>query len=150
MQAPKPADQKGSRLTILHAIAICINLSYKAIDVLAFCFSGDSPSYPLDRKQDSWSFGRRNYGDFRCGSCGLMKFPIDALNKRKVIKAFEALGFKIVRAGNHISMIRENPDSSSTPLTMPNHEKIKGSTLRTICTQAGIPRDEFLETYEKG
>ena len=77
-----------------------------------------------------------------------MKFPIDA-PKRKVIKIFEALGFKIVRLGNHISMVRENPDGSNTPLTMPNHKKIKGSTLRTICTQAGISREEFLETYEK-
>jgi hypothetical protein len=46
-------------------------------------------------------------------------------------------------------MIRENPDKSKTPLTMPNHLKIKASTLRTICTQAGISRDEFLNAYEK-
>ncbi len=77
-----------------------------------------------------------------------MKFPKDA-PKRKVIKALEVLGFKIVRADNHISMLREKSDGSNTPLTMPNHEKIKGSTLRTICTQAGISREEFLEIYEK-
>ncbi len=77
-----------------------------------------------------------------------MKFPRDA-PQRKVIKVLEVLGFKIVRIGNHVSMIRENPDGSSTPLTMPNHEKIKGSTLRAICTQAGIPREEFLKIYEK-
>ncbi len=76
-----------------------------------------------------------------------MKFPRDA-SQRKVIKTFEALGFKIVRVGNHISMIKENPDGSNTPLTMPNHERIKGSTLRTICTQAGISREEFLNIYE--
>jgi len=77
-----------------------------------------------------------------------MKFPRDA-PKRKVIKTFEKLGFKIVRVGNHISMVRENPDGSKTPLTMPNHERIKGSTLRTICRQSGIPREEFLKIYER-
>lgn len=75
-----------------------------------------------------------------------MKFPRDA-PKHKVIKTFEILGFKIVRTGNHISMIREKPDGSKTPLTMPDHERIKGSTLRTICRQSGIPREEFLKVY---
>ena len=77
-----------------------------------------------------------------------MKFPIDA-SKQKVIKALEKLGFRIVRIGTHISMFRENQDGSKTSLTMPNHEKIKGSTLRVICRQSGIKRDEFLELYRK-
>jgi predicted RNA binding protein YcfA (HicA-like mRNA interferase family) len=76
------------------------------------------------------------------------KFPIDA-PKRNVVKAFEILGFHMVREKEHISMERENPDGSKTPLTMPNHLKIKASTLRTICTQAGISRDDFLKAYEK-
>lgn len=76
------------------------------------------------------------------------KFPLDA-PKRNVVKAFEILGFRIVREKEHISMVRENPDGNKTPLTMPNHPKIKASTLRTICTQAGISRDEFIKAYEK-
>jgi hypothetical protein len=53
----------------------------------------------------------------------LSKFPVDA-PKRRVIKALELR-------------------------TLPNHDKIKSSTLRTICTQAKIPREEFLKAYDK-
>jgi predicted RNA binding protein YcfA (HicA-like mRNA interferase family) len=78
----------------------------------------------------------------------MTKFPIDA-PRRKVVKALEILGFQLVREKEHISMVRENSDGSKTPLTMPNHPKIKASTLRTICTQSGITRDEFLAAYRK-
>jgi len=77
-----------------------------------------------------------------------MKFPRDA-PKQKVIKTFKSLRFRTVRIGKHISMVRENPDGTKTPLTMPNHERIKGSTLRVICRQVGIKREEFLRAYEK-
>jgi predicted RNA binding protein YcfA (HicA-like mRNA interferase family) len=75
-------------------------------------------------------------------------FPIDA-PKLKVIKALELLGFSLVREREHIAMLRENADGSKTPLTLPNHSKIKGSTLRRICTQASISRDDFLNAYRE-
>ena len=78
----------------------------------------------------------------------MQHFPVD-VPKTKAIRTLEKLGFRIVRQGNHISMIRENPDRSRTPLTMPNHRRIKGTTLRRICTQSGISRDDFLEAYEQ-
>jgi predicted RNA binding protein YcfA (HicA-like mRNA interferase family) len=68
---------------------------------------------------------------------------------KKVIKALETLDFKLIREGNHIAMLRQNSDGTKTPLTMSNHPKIKKSTLRTILTQAGISRDEFLKACEK-
>lgn len=77
-----------------------------------------------------------------------MKFPREA-PKRRVIKTLEVLGFRTIRTGNHIAMIRDNLDGSKTPLTLPNHDKIKGSTLRVICRQAKITREEFLRFTKK-
>jgi hypothetical protein len=59
------------------------------------------------------------------------------------------LGFQLVRESEHVAMIRQNPDGSHTPLSIPNHRTIKSSTLRSICTQARITRDEFLAAFEK-
>jgi predicted RNA binding protein YcfA (HicA-like mRNA interferase family) len=77
----------------------------------------------------------------------MARFPVDAPVER-VIKALEILGFRLLREGNHIAMARENPDGTRTPLTIPNHRKIKGSTLRTILTQSSIPREDFLRAYD--
>ncbi len=78
----------------------------------------------------------------------MSKFPVDA-PKQKVVRALERLGFVIVREREHIALVRTNDDGTKTPLTMPNHAFIKSSTLRMICTQAGISREDFLNVYGK-
>ena len=74
------------------------------------------------------------------------KFPRDA-PKRNVIRALERLGFVLIRDREHLQMQRQEPNGRITPLTMPAHRIIKGSTLRMVCTQAGISRDDFLKAY---
>ena len=78
----------------------------------------------------------------------MAKFPVDA-PLRRVLKTFQELGFMIVREAEHIALRRNNPDGSSTPMTIPNHRTIKGSTLRRICSQSGIDRDAFLDAYKR-
>ena len=70
----------------------------------------------------------------------MSKFPVDA-PIREVVKALERLGFELVREGNHIAMVRENPDGTRTPLTMPNQ--------RTIKDRPSVPSSHNQESPER-
>lgn len=78
----------------------------------------------------------------------MAKFPADA-PLRRVLKALEILGFTVVREAQHVALERQNADGARTPMTLPNHRRIKSATLRAICTQSGIARDDFLHAYDQ-
>lgn len=76
------------------------------------------------------------------------KFPTDAPADR-VLRALAALGFVVVRSGNHVSLARTESDGSITPRTLPGHSTLKASTLRAALTQSGVSRDDFLREYQR-
>ena len=44
-------------------------------------------------------------------------------------------------------MIRlyNDPNGTRTPMTLPNHRRLNGSTLRAVLRQSGIDREAFLD-----
>ncbi len=78
----------------------------------------------------------------------MTKFPVDP-SKARVIRTLRSLGFQLVNEREHIAMLRQNADGTRTPLTMPNHPKIKGSTLRLILRQSNISREDFLAAFDR-
>ena len=60
----------------------------------------------------------------------MTKFPSDAPKKR-VLRALELLGFRVVREQQHIAMVRENADGTRnlkapTPRTADGHPDLTG------------------------
>jgi predicted RNA binding protein YcfA (HicA-like mRNA interferase family) len=78
----------------------------------------------------------------------MARFPKDA-SRPRVVATLETLGFQLIREREHIAMVRVNNDGTKTPLTLPNHKTIKSSTLRVICRQSSISREDFLNAYEQ-
>ena len=74
-----------------------------------------------------------------------MKFPID-MKPSRVIKALHKLGFYECRktANSHIVLKhRENGES----ICLPNHKRLKMSTVSKELRNSGVDKKEFMEYY---
>ena len=69
--------------------------------------------------------------------------PVPLLKPSQVVKAFENLGWEVVRQkGSHIIMTREGHIAT---LSVPKHKEIARGTLRGLISRAGLTVDEFID-----
>jgi predicted RNA binding protein YcfA (HicA-like mRNA interferase family) len=65
------------------------------------------------------------------------------LSGRKVVRAFENLGWQVARhRGSHIIMVK---DGEIATLSIPDHKEIAKGTLRSLIRTAGITVEEICE-----
>ena len=68
---------------------------------------------------------------------------LPVLSGRKVVRAFEALGWQVARQrGSHIILVK---DGEIATLSIPDHKEIAKGTLRSLIRTAGITMEEFCE-----
>lgn len=71
--------------------------------------------------------------------------PLPVVSARDAIRVFERIGYRQVRQrGSHIRL-RDDSDSSHSPLTVPNHKALKPGLLRKLIRDAGLTVDAFNE-----
>lgn len=71
-----------------------------------------------------------------------MKLPI--ISGKEAIKAFEKIGYKVVRQkGSHIRL-RDDSNQFHKPITIPNHKVLKPGLLRMLIKDANLTIEKFL------
>jgi len=69
---------------------------------------------------------------------------IPLLKPSQVVKAFENLGWEVVRQkGSHIILTREGHIAT---LSVPQHKEVARGTLRGLINRAGLSVEEFLDS----
>ena len=68
---------------------------------------------------------------------------LPVLSGRKVVRAFESLGWQVARQrGSHIVLVK---DGEIATLSIPDHKEVAKGTLRSLIRTAGITVEEFCE-----
>ncbi len=70
------------------------------------------------------------------------KLPV--VSGRRVVKALERAGYRVVRQrGSHIRL-RDEDDPNHLPLTVPDHKTVKPGLLRKVLRDAALTVYEFI------
>ena len=71
-----------------------------------------------------------------------MKLPV--ISAKDTIKAFEKIGYKVVRQkGSHIRL-RDDSCVNHRPITIPDHKVLKQGLLRKLIKDANLSVEEFI------
>ena len=72
---------------------------------------------------------------------------LSQLSGREAVRAFESLGWKVVRQkGSHIILIKNEHVAT---LSVPDHKEVAKGTLRSLIRSAGLVVPEFLDALKK-
>jgi predicted RNA binding protein YcfA (HicA-like mRNA interferase family) len=73
--------------------------------------------------------------------------PVPVLRPRDVVRAFEKLGWRVVRRqSSHIILTRSGHLAT---LSLPDHPQVARGTLRALISKAGLTVDEFMAVLQK-
>jgi len=68
---------------------------------------------------------------------------LPALSGRKVVRAFEKLGWRVARQrGSHIVLVKEGEIAT---LSVPDHKEVAKGTLRSLIRAAGLTVEQFVQ-----
>jgi predicted RNA binding protein YcfA (HicA-like mRNA interferase family) len=71
------------------------------------------------------------------------KLPV--VSAREVIRAFEKIGYKVVRQRGSHMRLRDYANPAHPPLTVPNQRELKPGLLRRLIRDANLTVEEFIE-----
>jgi predicted RNA binding protein YcfA (HicA-like mRNA interferase family) len=73
--------------------------------------------------------------------------PIPLLRPREVVRAFERLGWEVVRGkSSHIILTKAGHIAT---LSVPDHPQVARGTLRSLIVRAGIAVEDFLKALNE-
>lgn len=73
-----------------------------------------------------------------------MSTKLPVLSGRQAARAFDRIGYEVVRQrGSHIRL-RDDQNPKHLPLTIPDHRELKPGLLRQLLRDADLTIDEFL------
>lgn len=72
-----------------------------------------------------------------------LKLPI--ISGRQAARAFERIGYRVVRRRVSHIRLRDDQNPKHLPLTIPDHRELKPGLLRQLLRDADVTIEQFLE-----